>query len=305
MSKEKKIPYRFESLSQLRAYMGLPKPSHPLVMVSNSMTKGVDLSKVPNPHVKSFYKISYLKNIEGQLKYGQRFYDYEEGGMMFIAPNQVIETDDSHGDHSGYSLFFHPDFLLNTSLASKIRQYGFFSYEVNEALHLSEKEKEIIISVFKVIEEELQLPIDDFSQDIVISQIELLLNYSNRYYKRQFITQKALNSDILQKLEAYLDHYLSNEKPLTEGIPTVQSLADQVNLSPSYLSDMLRSLTGRNAQQLIHDKLIEKAKELLTTTSLTVGEVAYQLGFEYSQSFSRLFKAKTDQSPLEFRRSFN
>jgi AraC family transcriptional regulator, transcriptional activator of pobA len=172
-------------------------------------------------------------------------------------------------------------------------------------LHLSEKEKNTILSIFKVMEEELQLPIDDFSQDIVVTQIELLLNYSNRYYKRQFITRKAINSDILQKLETYLDEYLNNANTLNEGIPTVQNLADQVNLSPRYLSDMLRSLTGRNVQQLIHDKVIEKAKELLSTTNLSVSEVAYQLGFEHPQSLSRLFKTKTKISPLEFRNSFN
>lgn len=305
MSKEKRVPYRIESLAELRRLVGLPKPLHPLVMISNSLEKKTDLSKIPNPHIKSFYKISYLKDITGQLKYGQRFYDFEEGGMVFIAPNQVVETSDSHSDHSGYALFFHPDFLLNTSLASKIKQYGFFSYDVNEALHLSEKEKNTIISIFKVIEEELQVPIDDFSQDIVVTQIELLLNYSNRYYKRQFITRKAVNSDILQKLETYLEDYLNNDKPLNGGIPTVQSLAALVNLSPRYLSDMLRSITGRNVQQFIHDKMIEKAKELLSTTNLSISEIAYQLGFEHPQSLSRLFKTKTKISPLEFRNSFN
>lgn len=305
MSKEKKTPHRFESLSELRGFLGLPKPLHPLISLSNNMDKSADLSKLPNPHIKNFYKISYLKDMSGQLKYGQRFYDFEEGGLVFMAPNQVIQSNGGHSYHSGYTLLFHPDFLLNTPLASKIKQYGFFSYDVNEALHLSEREKNTIISVFRVIEEELKLPIDDFSQDIIIAQIELLLNYSNRYYKRQFITRKVVNNDILQKLEIYLDDYLNNEKPLTNGIPTVQSMAEQVNLSPGYLSDMLRSLTGQNAQQLIQDKLIDKAKELLSTTHLTIAEIAYQLGFEYSQSFSRLFKAKMKLSPQEFRQSFN
>ncbi|MBT31744.1 MAG: AraC family transcriptional regulator [Thalassobius sp.] len=305
MSKENKVPHRFDSLSELCRMLGLPKPQHPLITVSNSMNRQLDMSKLPNPHIKSFYKISFLRNVSGQLKYGQRYYDFEEGGMIFIAPHQVIETYTNQSDHSGYALLFHPDLLLNTPLANKIKQYGFFSYDVNETLHLSESEKKTIISIFTVIEDELKLPIDDFSQDIIISQIELLLNYSNRFYKRQFITRKAVNSDILQKLENYLDEYLKNEQALTNGIPTVQALADIVNLSPSYLSDMLRSLIGRNAQQFIHDKLIEKAKELLSTTNLSIAEIAYQLGFEYSQSFSRLFKTKTDLSPIEFRKSFN
>jgi AraC-like DNA-binding protein len=190
-------------------------------------------------------------------------------------------------------------------LAKKIKQYGFFSYSANEALHLSDKEKATIISIFKIIEEELNSRIDDFSQDVIISQIELLLNYSNRFYKRQFITRKAVSNDLLQKLEDILDEYFNNEKSLSQGIPTVQYLSEQVNISPSYLSDMLRSLTGQNAQQHIHHKLIEKAKEKLSVTSLSVSEIAYELGFEHPQSFSKLFKTKTKLSPLEFRRSFN
>jgi len=172
-------------------------------------------------------------------------------------------------------------------------------------LQLSDQEKEIIISVAKIIEVELNSRIDDFSQDVIISQIELLLNYANRFYKRQFITRKAANNDLLQKLEEILDDYFNNEKPLSEGIPTVQYLSDKLNTSSSYLSDMLRLHTGQNAQQHIHHKLIEKAKEKLSTTSLSVSEIAYELGFEHSQSFSTLFKAKTELSPLAFRRSFN
>ena len=190
-------------------------------------------------------------------------------------------------------------------LAKKIKQYGFFSYSANEALHLSDKEKATIISIFKIIDEELNSRIDDFSQDVMISQIELLLNYANRFYKRQFITRKAVSNDLLQKLEEILDEYFNGEKSLSQGIPTVQYLSEKLNISPSYLSDMLRSLTGQNAQQHIHHKLIEKAKETLSTTNLSVSEVAYGLGFEHPQSFSKLFKTKTNLSPLEFRRSFN
>ena len=172
-------------------------------------------------------------------------------------------------------------------------------------MHLSDNEKATIISIFKIIEDELNSRIDDFSQDVIISQIELLLNYANRFYKRQFITRKAVSNDLLQKLEEVLDEYFNNEKSLSQGIPTVQYLSENLNISPSYLSDMLRSLTGRNAQQHIHNKLIEKAKEKLSATNLSVSEVAYELGFEHPQSFSKLFKTKTNLSPLEFRRSFN
>jgi len=199
----------------------------------------------------------------------------------------------------------HPDFFGGYPLAKKIKQYGFFSYSTNETLHLSEKEKATILSIFNIIEEELNSRIDDFSQDVIVSQIELLLNYANRFYKRQFITRKAVSNDLLQKLEDVLEDYFSNEKSLSQGIPTVQYLSEHLNISPSYLSDMLRSLTGQNAQHHIHNKLIEKAKEKLSTTSLSVSEVAYELGFEHPQSFSKLFKIKTNLSPLEFRRSFN
>jgi len=190
-------------------------------------------------------------------------------------------------------------------LAKKIKQYGFFSYAATEVLHLSDTEKTTILAVAKIIDEELNSRIDDFSQDVIISQIELLLNYANRFYKRQFITRKAVSNDLLQKLEYVLDEYFDSEKTLSLGIPTVQYLTEHLNISPSYLSDMLRSLTGQNAQQHIHQKLIEKAKEILSTTGLSVGEVAYKLGFEHPQSFSTLFKTKTSLSPLAFRRSFN
>jgi AraC family transcriptional activator of pobA len=183
--------------------------------------------------------------------------------------------------------------------------YGFFSYSTNEALHLSEEEKTVITSIFKMIETELNSRIDDQSQNVVIAQIELLLNYANRFYKRQFITRKAVNHHLLQKLEDLLNSYFNSNASLSQGIPTVQYLAGELNLTPTYLSDMLRSLTGQNAQQHIHDKLIEKAKEKLSTTRLPVSEIAYALGFEHPQSFSKLFKLKTNLSPLEFRQSFN
>jgi AraC family transcriptional regulator, transcriptional activator of pobA len=306
MKKEENTPYKFDSLSDLHRVLGLPKPLHPLISLVDTTNKKIEISKLPNPRISNFYKISYKNNLQGKLKYGQHFYDFDEGGLFFVSPNQVVSDDDhNNGDHSGYTLLIHPDFLLTYPLAKEIKQYGFFSYSTNEALHLSEQEKETIISIFKLIENELNNRIDDFSQDVIISQIELLLNYSNRFYKRQFITRKAVNSDLLQKLEEILDDYFNNEKSLMQGIPTVQYLSEHLNISASYLSDMLRSLTGQNAQQHIHNKLIDKAKEKLSTTSLSVSEVAYELGFEHPQSFSKLFKTKTNLSPLEFRQSFN
>jgi AraC family transcriptional activator of pobA len=308
MKKEEVGHINMASLSDMHRAFGLPAPAHPLISFINGATNRAILSQMPTTsHVLHFYKISYKPNLGGRLKYGQDYYDFDEGGLLFAAPNQII------GNHGGndaevcsqYTLLIHPDFFWNYPLAKKIKQYGFFSYSTNEALHLSDKEKETIIAIFKIIEEELNSRIDDFSQDVIISQIELLLNYANRFYKRQFITRKAVSSDLLQKMEEVLDEYFNNEKSLSAGIPTVQYLSDKLNISPSYLSDMLRSLTGQNAQQHIHIKLIEKAKEKLSTTSLSVSEVAYELGFEHPQSFSKLFKTKTNLSPLEFRRSFN
>jgi len=305
MKKEENKYHRFESLSEAHRALGLPKPLHPLMSIIDNRNNTVDLSKMPESHVLSFYKISYEGKMEGKLKYGQGYYDFDEGGLLFAAPNQIISSSGQDRKHSGYGIFIHPDFFLGYPLAKKIKQYGFFSYSANEALHLSEKEKETIMAIFKFIEDELSSRIDDLSQDVIISQIELLLTYSERFYKRQFITRKAINNDLLGKLENLLDDYFTNEKTLEQGLPSVQYLSEQLNISPSYLSDMLRSLTGQNAQQHIHNKLIEKAKEQLSSTNLTVSEVAYTLGFEHSQSFSKFFKTKTNLTPVQFRQSFN
>jgi len=238
------------------------------------------------------------------MKYGQNYYDFNEGSMIFIAPDQLFGNSEEGDENSSYILLILPDFLLGYPLAKKIKQYGYFSYSVSEALHLSDDEKQIIISVYRIMELELNSRMDEFSQEVIIGQIELLLSYANRFYKRQFLTRKILNNDLLEKLEEILDHHYRIDESPIQGIPTVQSIADKLNISPSYLSDMLRSITGQNTRQHIHNKLIEKAKELLSATNLTIGEVAYQLGFEHSQSFSKLFRTKTNMSPIEFRKSF-
>jgi AraC family transcriptional activator of pobA len=307
MKKEKNIHQNFESLSDAHRAFGLPNPQHPLISLIDNSTNEAEAIRPSGSHVLNFYKISFKTKLGGKLKYGQGYYDFDEGGLLFASPGQLIGSSDDNdsSDCSVYTLLMHPDFLLSYPLAKKIKQYGFFSYSANEALHLSDDEKEIIISIFKIIGKELTSRIDDFSQDVIISQIELLLNYANRFYKRQFITRKTQSNDLLQKLEDILDDYFKNEISLSLGIPTVQYLSEQLHISPGYISDMLRSLTGQNAQQHIHHKLIEKAKEKLSTGSLSVSEVAYELGFEHPQSFSKLFKTKTSQSPLEFRQSFN
>jgi AraC-like DNA-binding protein len=306
MKKEESGPVKISSLTEGHLVFGLPKPQHPLISVISGINSRIDTDRFPPNHVLNFYKIAYKPKLTGRLKYGQSYYDFDEGGLLFAAPGQVIGNHDNE-DHvcSVYTLLIHPDFFLGYPLAKKIKQYGFFSYSTNETLHLSEDEKATIIGIYQMIENELNSRIDDFSQDVVISQIELMLNYANRFYRRQFITRKAVNNDLLQKLEDMLDSYFMDEKALSEGVPTVHYLAESLNISPSYLSDVLRSLTGQNAQQHIHHKLIEKAKEKLSTTNLSVSEIAYELGFEHPQSFSKLFKTKTNQSPLEFKKAFN
>jgi AraC family transcriptional activator of pobA len=302
--KKENVPQKFNSISDLHRVLGLPKPLHPLVSLVDNTSIAIDKDHLPSSFLLNFYKISYKKGLHGKIRYGQNYYDFDEGGLIFTSPNQLLATTDDT-EYQGHTLLIHPDFIRNYPLGKNIKNFGFFSYAVHEALHLSDKEKAIVLAIFKNIEDELQSTIDDFSQDVIVTQIELLLNYSNRFYKRQFITRKAVSNDLLEKIENLLSDYFNNEAPLMKGLLTVQYLADQLNVSPRYLSDMLRSLTGQNAQQHIHNKLIEKAKEILSVSNLSVAEVAYQLGFEHPQSFNKLFKSKTNLSPLEFRQSFN
>ena len=304
MKKEENSLYKFESLTDFHRVFGLPKPLHPLISfidIDDMKNLPIDF---PHSMVLDFYKIAYKTNTCGRVKYGQNYYDFGEGGLVFTAPNQVFESP-TVSKANGNLLLVHPDFLLSYPLAKKITDFGFFDYSANEALFLSDKEKETVISIFKIINEEINSRIDDFSQDVMISQIELLLNYCNRFYKRQFITRKAVHNDLLSQLDEYLNRYFSSDNLLNNGIPTVQQLATELNVSASYLSDMLRSLVGVNAQQYIQNKIIEKAKVILSTTNFSVSEIAYQLGFEHPQSFSRLFKSKVNMSPVEFRASFN
>ncbi|RZJ86163.1 MAG: AraC family transcriptional regulator [Chryseobacterium sp.] len=296
---------RFISISESHKAFGLPAPQHPLVsLIHFNETNPFNTEMAPIYDVVNFYKITFITKNSGRLKYGQDYYDFDEGSMLFLAPNQLVGSTDYNSKTYCYILLIHPDFLLGHPLAKKIRQYGYFSYSSNEALHLSAKEREVILSIYEIMEQELNNGVDEFSQEVIIAQIELMLSYVNRFYKRQFITRKAVNNDLLQKTETILDEYL-NQQSLNAGLPTVKYIANQLNISPGYLSDMLRSLIGKSALQYIHEKLIDKAKERLIITKLTVSEIAYELGFEHSQSFSKLFKTKTNQSPMEFRKSFN
>lgn len=297
-------PIKVDSISQLHEMLGFGKPVHPLISINDNTNMIVDDNLLNQHFLFNFYKISYKKTLKGKMGYGQGYYDFDEGGMIFTAPNQLLSTSVEDMEYEGLTLLIHPDFFRNYSLATRIKSFGFFSYSANEALFLSDKEKQTIFSVFDNIKEELNNTIDDFSQDVILSHIEVLLNYSNRFYKRQFITRKAVNNDLLSKIEELLNVYFDKENGLNQGLPTVEFLATELSLSPRYLSDMLRSLTGQNAQQLIHEKLIEKAKDYLTTTQLSVAEIAYQLGFEHPQSFNKLFKNKTNQTPVQFKQGF-
>jgi len=297
---------RFVSISESHQAFGLPKPQHPLIsLVHFNESNPFNTEMAPIYNVLDFYKITFITKNSGRLRYGQDYYDFNEGSMLFLAPNQLVGTTEYNRETYAYLLLIHPDFFLGYPLAQKIKQYGYFGYSVNEALHLSDQERDIILSLFKSIGQELNSRVDEFSQEVMVAQIELLLSYVNRFYKRQFITRKAVNNDLLQKTEAILDDYYNGQQSLEQGIPTVQFLSEQLNLSPGYLSDLLRSLIGQNAQQYIHQKLVEKAKEKLSTTGLSISEIAYELGFEHSQSFSKLFKSKTKMSPVAFRSSFN
>jgi AraC family transcriptional activator of pobA len=255
--------------------------------------------------VNRFYCVALKRDAKGKIRYGQQHYDYNKGVLSFTAPNQVQYLDLNNVEcGSGYLLIFHPDFLLAHPLASNINAYNFFSYAVNEALHLSAEEEDDLITILNKIDKEC-LHIDKYTQEIILSQIELLLNYSNRFYERQFITRKNHNHQLLAKFERLVDRYFDGSSTRQQELLTVQRVADLMNLSPNYLSDLLRMHTGQNTQQHIHQRLIEKAKEKLSTTNLSVSEIAYTLGFEHAQSFSTLFKKKTSLSPLEFRQAFN
>ncbi len=297
---------RLKSINEIHEACGLPKPKHPLISLTHVDRVGnADEIQLPSYGMLDFYKITFVLKNKGRMRYGQDYYDFDEGSMMFLAPNQVVGSTEYSGSAEWFVFLIHPDYLFGSQLSKKIKQYGFFSYSANEALHLSEKEKEIILAIFHIMEEELNERIDELSQEVMLSQIDLLLNYANRFYKRQFITRKITNKDILHKTETILDEYFNQERALDMGVPSVQYVSEKLNISPGYLSDVLRSLIGQNAQQYIHGKLIEKAKEKLSSTELTVNEIAYELGFEHSQSFSKLFKSKTNLTPLEFRTSFN
>ena len=305
---EQRQTKRIKTISEFHQLRGLLQPEHPLISV-------VDYSKMERPNdisdtnlVFDFYQIAIKRGINAKIKYGQQQYDFDEGVMFFTSPNQVFRIEpetNSTVTKTGWLLLIHPDFLWNTALAKIIKQYDFFDYSLNEALFVSEKEETTMNGIIANIKQEYNANIDKFSKQIIVSQVEGLLNYSERFYNRQFITREKSNHQILERLEKILIDYINTDHLVLKGLPAVQYIADTLNVSPKYLSNLLKVLTGQSTQQHIHEKLIEKAKEKLSTTNLSVSEIAYELGFEHSQSFSKLFKTKTTFSPLEFRASFN
>jgi AraC family transcriptional activator of pobA len=301
--------FRFKTITEYHRAAGLPNPAHPLISLVHMDDIQLPIAEVPFSLVFDFYSISLKKMDHAKFKYGQQASDFDEGVLFFMSPGQLFGIDaidmTTAKRPEGWMILIHPDFLWNTSLAKTIKQYEFFNYSVYEALYLSDKEETMLTAIAHNIEQEYNANIDRFSQDVIIAQLELLLTYSERFYQRQFITRKIASHELLTRLEDYLSNYFNSGALAKQGLPSVVHIAEILNISPGYLSGLLKSLTGQNTQQHLHNKLIELAKEKLSTTNLSVSEIAYELGFEHLQSFSKLFKTKTSLSPMEFRHSFN
>jgi AraC-like DNA-binding protein len=286
----------FSQFNTLRGY----KTLHPLAnIVDFSKSKPIKNARV---HIDR-YSVALKESLCGDLKYGSDYYDYQEGTLVFMAPGQVVglnnETENFHPKGTG--LFFHPDLIRGTSLGRNIKEYSFFSYSSNEALHISEKEKQIITECLKKIEYELKQSIDKHSKKLIVNNIELLLNYCMRFYDRQFITRSDINKNIIVWFEKLLDDYLRSQMTQTLGLPTVKYCADQLHLSPNYFGDLIKKETGKTALDHIQLKLIEIAKDKVFDTSKSISEIAYELGFKHPQHFSRMFKKETGQTPNEYR----
>lgn len=301
-------PYSIKTISEFHQFRRLAGPAHPLVSVVQFEQMRELADNHPRSWVLDFYAIALKRNFNAKLTYGQQVYDFDEGVMTFMAPGQKIGIEagaEGHLEHSGWLLIFHPDFLWHTSLAKTIRQYEYFDYAVNEALFLSEQEEAVITGIMQNIRQEYHTHIDRFTQNILVGQLEVLLNYAERFYQRQFTTRRMSSHDILTRLEDLLTDRFSSDVLAKQGLPTVLEIAGSLHVSPNYLSGLLKTLTGKSTQQHLHDRIVVKAKEKLSGTNLSVSEIAYELGFDYPQSFSKLFKANTHLSPVEFRQSFN
>jgi AraC-like DNA-binding protein len=289
------------TVSEYTSHYSLPAPAHPLLTLVD-LAQVRDLPPTPaGPVITQLYTVALKRGLKGIIHYGHQTYDFGEGLLTFLAPGQVVAAGEGldTSELSGWMLLFHPDLLARFPLGQRIARYGFFSYQVHEALHLSAKEESLLENVLRGIYHEYERPIDAFSYELLVSQLDVLLGYANRFYHRQFLTRRVAESDLLSRFEARLTTYFAQDG--TQPLPTVQLFADALHVSPAYLSDMLRAITGQTAQQHLHYALIEKAKQLLLSTSLTVNEAAFQLGFEYPHYFTRLFKSKTGLTPAAFR----
>jgi AraC-like DNA-binding protein len=295
--------FRLKSISELHQLFALEKPTHPLISIIKEWPQtDFDFSKTKM--VSDLYVLGMKGNV-GTFKYGRNSYDYEEGTLVFMSPNQVasFENHDAELDYNGWSIFFHPDLIRKSNLDKEIKEYSFFDYGLNEALHVSDKEKRMLADFVQRIETELQQNIDKHSQELILVNLDSILKYCLRYYDRQFYTRTNLNKDLIDRFEKLLELHFSSDDLKSKGLPTVTQCGEALHMSGSYLSDLLRLETGRSAKDHIHSFIIEKAKTLLLSSNNTVGEVAYDLGFEYPQHFSKLFKSKTGNSPSEYRNS--
>ena len=297
----KDIAYKVQTIGQLHAIAGFEKPKHPLVTVIDYSKVDVNKGPESGSFICSFYSVNFKSHCD--FIYGRQAFDHQEGTLLCTAPEQIITFNrkKESGRSEGWGLYFHPELIRNTALGKKINEYSFFSYAENEALHLSEQEKHILLSILKQMENEYNTNIDHYSHDLIISNIELLLNYCRRFYGRQFITRTNQNKDVIVRFEEYITDYFKSDKLKNNGLPTVKECAGAMNLSPNYFSDLLKSETGKNTQEHIHYYLLEKAKTLLVNSDKSINEIAYELGFEYPQSFNKFFKKKVGVSPTVFR----
>ncbi|MFI2744263.1 helix-turn-helix domain-containing protein [Zhouia sp. PK063] len=295
-----------KSVSEYHKIKGLKTPHHPLISVVDfAHIHKTEKAKDMVNYVFDVYVIALKRGFKGKMKYGQQEYDFDEGVLSFIAPGQVFSFSPKLNTNlSGYLVLFHPDLLWKTSLAKDIKNFEFFNYSVNEALFLSDKEELSLKEIVNAIRHEYKGNMDQFSQSLIINQLALFLIYADRYYSRQFLTRKKTNHLILDQLNELLDNYYNSDAITKNGLPTVKYVSSALHVSANYLSRLLKTLTGKTTQQHIHDKLIDEAKIKLFTTNLSIGEIATALGFEHSQSFSKLFKTKTKLSPLKFRANF-
>lgn len=297
----------FKTLSAYLEYLELPRPEHPMISVFTAMGDGfLPCPKESSPPITNdCYSISFKKIVKGNLTYGRTKYDFTNGTLFFIAPRQVIQWEESVVfERKGFSINFHKDFLKGTELAHQIKKYGFFSYSANEALHLSPKEEKQIESIVENIDMEYQNNHDEFSKDIIISQLSTLLKYANRFYQRQFINRKELSNDLLEQFNQQLEQYFDSGLLQEKGIPSIEQIAKQLSVSQRYLSDTLKKETGKTSTEHLQLYLIDEAKNILLNPEKTVSEVAYELGFEYPPYFSRLFKKKEGMSPTAYREKY-